>query len=725
MTSFNKCSTISLYRYAPVTDPGVVDREWHFDEQFGTVAGSTTAAGRALRLGHDFTLPTTTVSVNPEPDLNDTDNTALELDIQVVDTYITVPEGGAWIRYAGASEGYWAIEVGYCCGPLQLAAELGYQDREDAQAIVGPVFLPEGQHVWRGWNIDTGGTNSSHGAQYSADGVTFTGVPFAGLEFSQTKRKIECNPDHPECDPVPDGWSKCYPTCTGVLLDPFPADTYTPEEPRQIEVTCSQLQSLGNQGNLIVGCEYIVTDYNRGTLGPARIHTHAVSATEVSHSVSVDTQWDDSAWMGRWDPDTCRIYDLFDNLGNKIRSDNGDEIEVFPWGSTLVTGNEFTDFDFNYGGGTVRDNVGHPTARLDTSGTAIAERNTIQNGGSYAILSDSAIVRDTVIESGGRLVISKAATLNDSRISETSYVRYDGLDVLRTVWDSFTTMYALGGVGTIDDSNFSSSYIDLRNAADVDFDEVNAEAYGYISGNGSARIRLLRVTASESGNVTAFAGAVLDARYSKATTGGYIYSRQGELLVQYSNTLSGGGIDQNSTGANSVLRVTSDNSRIEFRDTSTDNDVVWSTATALGYIQFRGDTNGVTADRVDVSSGGRITWIDAEGGFARYVEISSISYAQIQNTVGVRVSQLDFSSNGRMLIDGGTGEVYAVQLSSIAYLRLLNHGGILRYSDFDSYFYYYMTGNTGIKQALDGSGRRTHTETNLAGTITGTPVQNW
>ena len=223
MTSWNKCQDVPVYRLAPNDAPGVIDREWHDTAPAGSVSNSTTAIGRAFRLGHDFSLPVDTQTVNAEPDLNDTNNTANELDIQVVDTYVTVPAGGIWIQYSGGSEGYWAIEVGECCGPLELRAELGYREAVDGgSSIVGPVFLPEGQHAFRGWNIDSGGTNSSHAAQYSVDNTTFSGTPPAGVEFSTVKRAIECELIG-LCDPVEDGWSLCYPTpCTPGIVDPLP-----------------------------------------------------------------------------------------------------------------------------------------------------------------------------------------------------------------------------------------------------------------------------------------------------------------------------------------------------------------------------------------------------------------------------------------------------------------------------------------------------------------------
>lgn len=208
---------------------GVRNREWHDTQPAVAISASTTAIGRAFRLGHDFTLPTTTNTVITNLNLDDTDNTAGELDIQVLDTYITVPSGGGiWVQYQGGSEGYWAIAVGECCAPLSLQDELGYVDRLDNNAVVGPVFLPEGQHAFRAWNIDSGGTNSSHSVRYSTDGTTFAAALPTGVELNQEKKTIECQ-KIVGCEDVPEGWDLCYPyVCSPSVVDPVPSLDVSP-----------------------------------------------------------------------------------------------------------------------------------------------------------------------------------------------------------------------------------------------------------------------------------------------------------------------------------------------------------------------------------------------------------------------------------------------------------------------------------------------------------------
>lgn len=254
--------TVSIYQLAAGT-PGVRNREWHDTAPVVPISASTTAAGRAFRLGHDFSLPTTTNTVITSLSLNDTNNTAGELDVQVLDTVITVPAGGIWVRYTGGSEGYWAIEVGLCCGPLELRDELGYSDRLDATAEVGPVFLPEGQHNFRAWNIDSGGSNSSHAVSYSTDGTNFAAALPAGTTLTLEKRPVDCV-QHPVCDPIPVGWSKCPPAqCAAGPVDPAPeVPVVVPAASSLIPIADNEVDTAIRTGQIGTSTDYARADHN-------------------------------------------------------------------------------------------------------------------------------------------------------------------------------------------------------------------------------------------------------------------------------------------------------------------------------------------------------------------------------------------------------------------------------------------------------------------------------
>lgn len=183
----NNCEVFDYYELTNVTGT-LRNREWH--DTAPTVPNTAgTEEGRNFRLNHDFSLPTTTDNSQSNLQLNDTDNTPVELDIQVKEGFVIVTEPMD-LRYIDNSEGYWAVELGQCCGELELLAENGgfFAGRNM------PFSLPVGIHKIRLWNIDSGGSNSSANLQYSTDGgiswVTDNTPP--NIQISETKPSQEC-----------------------------------------------------------------------------------------------------------------------------------------------------------------------------------------------------------------------------------------------------------------------------------------------------------------------------------------------------------------------------------------------------------------------------------------------------------------------------------------------------------------------------------------------------
>lgn len=171
-----------------IPNGGLRNREWHDTAPVVPIAASTTQVGRDFYDNHDESLPTTTDTIVSTLVLNDTDNTASELDIQYLEGSLVVEEG-LWIQYAGASEGYQAIYVGECGGPLERLADGG-----GSGITVGPVYLPKGTHQVRLVNIDSGGTNSSKNLQVSTDGITFvTDNTPEGVLLSQSTPVETCH----------------------------------------------------------------------------------------------------------------------------------------------------------------------------------------------------------------------------------------------------------------------------------------------------------------------------------------------------------------------------------------------------------------------------------------------------------------------------------------------------------------------------------------------------
>lgn len=498
-----------------------------------------------------------------------------------------------------------------------------------------------------------------------------------------------------------------------------------------IELTCRQLRNLGNAGQVDPGQPYLVTDYNRGTVGAATILTHGVTENTVSWDVAVQTTWDDSAWMGRWDPDTCRVIDLFDNRGNKVRSDNGDEVETFPWGNPRVYGNDFTDFDFNYtDGALVADNVGSPTGRLWVTDAGADIRNSEFNSQADVRITGPARVYRTRVSSNGRLYL--VGGLMDRGVVEGySYVNYDALEVRSSRFSATTAFYGVGAVGRVDNSTFDRAYVDLRNNGNVDLDDVSLDSYGSIYGNSGARIRLYRCSATSRGYFQTTAGATLIAQYCTAETNGYIRSATngGTLNVTQSKVSNGSRIYHASTGSNTVqYSSATDQAFIDFFDTTTGNFVIRTSVSSYGYVRFYGTTSGSRTDRVSCRSNGYVVLRDCATTQVRYSTFDTgQGYINIQRCTGLLVDYCSFMGYGRALVQDSSGRITGLVLTSTAYLRLTGQTatGQIRYSEFNSYFYFYSTGNSSVKQGLHGSGRQTYTDPAPATAITGPGVRNW
>jgi hypothetical protein len=184
------CQDFSITKMWSISNvtPGLRNREWHDTAPTAPLTAGT-AEGRAFRDAHDFALPTTTDNLSNNLQLNDTDNTAGELDVQVKDGYVIATKPIP-VAYSGASEGYWAVELGYCCGELQDVAENGgfFAGRRM------DFTIPEGIHRIRIWNIDSGGSNSSANL-YLQDATGELGpldnLP-EGLTLSLTKPEQTC-----------------------------------------------------------------------------------------------------------------------------------------------------------------------------------------------------------------------------------------------------------------------------------------------------------------------------------------------------------------------------------------------------------------------------------------------------------------------------------------------------------------------------------------------------
>lgn len=479
--------------------------------------------------------------------------------------------------------------------------------------------------------------------------------------------------------------------------------------------TRAQLLALRNASNLIPGCVYTITDFSRGTLNNSvLIHTHAAAKNKLFKDVAVETGWDVAPWFGTYDIDTARVIELHDNLQNIIKSDNGDEIETFPWGNTRVTGNQFSDFDFNYNdsGARVDNNVGMPTGRLDITGaTTYVANNEFQSQTDVDALDGAQVFRTTV-QSNGRL-LATGITVERCTIGNYAYFRSDGIDIRSSVLEAGALVYGTGGVGRIDQYRFGRSYNDFRNCALVDLDDGSVDDYSKTYANGAKRIKLNGCNAQSNGYFQAYPGKELEATYCSVADGGYIRARDGVLTITNSHMNSAGRVDHFSSGANRVTHSHCKTSGyIYFGETVTGTLVDYCSAAESGYIAMRDASGaGTRAHRCRVSAG-YILVSDSTAALVYYSSVESVnSYIRIDDSPAFSVFNVCAQSYGRMnVLAGRAGGVNGIELNSTGYLRLSGGAGNINHSAFVAYFYLYVTNQTGgSKQGLYGRGRQTLT----------------
>lgn len=189
--------TETLYQMVGDTelDGELRNREWHDTQPASALISDpivATQIGRDFYANHDFTLTPDTDSTVTSLVLNDTNNTATELDIQTIDGIVEVKQGG-WFRYSGSSEGYWAVYLAQCCkGELVRIADSG----GFSPTRVMEFYLPKGTHQFRLVNIDSGGSNSSATFGYSLDsGITYINdntPPKDVITFGSNKLEEKC-----------------------------------------------------------------------------------------------------------------------------------------------------------------------------------------------------------------------------------------------------------------------------------------------------------------------------------------------------------------------------------------------------------------------------------------------------------------------------------------------------------------------------------------------------
>lgn len=159
---------VELYQIVGKT-PGLRNREWITDDPTFAFGTDGPARDYAYAFDYDSAPDTDTVVTDFVASLNDTSNTANELDLQLRTGYLCVPEAFE-MRWTTGSEGALLVRLGKCCGPLE---EVLWHPKDVGSGATPSIVIPAGIHKLWILNQDSGGSNSNWQPETSTDGVNW------------------------------------------------------------------------------------------------------------------------------------------------------------------------------------------------------------------------------------------------------------------------------------------------------------------------------------------------------------------------------------------------------------------------------------------------------------------------------------------------------------------------------------------------------------------------
>lgn len=295
-------------------------------------------------------------------------------------------------------------------------------------------------------------------------------------------------------------------------------------------MTRAALITLRNAGGLVKDCDYVVTDHVQGRLvAGTEIHLQAVSATELSENVSVNTTYDNEAWLGIYDLDRGLVLELHDNRMNIARGFNGTEVSNFDWGNTNIT-------DTTVDSSTWTSTIGSPRTVLGL---------TVEDG---SLLNTTGWVGGSI----QRAKISLGSTVNmvNANVTLTSAtVTKSTMNLSAYTGASNLINYSLDNSSVVDLSSSSSSVtlqnVSLRNSSTLFHSGVSS---GTITGNNLIMDNNAVISRTNGAGNLSLNRAIL-------SNNGRIFHSQGTIaLADY--TITDGAVIQQSTGVGGNISLT-------------------------------------------------------------------------------------------------------------------------------------------------------------------------
>lgn len=366
------------------------------------------------------------------------------------------------------------------------------------------------------------------------------------------------------------------------------------------------------------------------------------------------------------------------------------------------------------------------------SGAANVDTVTIKQNANLTIsggsLSDTSIQEDAqvILISGSHYENVFGASTIFTQIG-TGYIRYSTIEGT-TTWTNgdvnisnvnsyVSTVDTTGSAGAISNSTFSRAYMqNLQNIPSLTITDSTVTDYGTVQTNGATRIYLYRSHIKSGGRVLVSANSRIDASYTTVSDYGYLQSTAngGFLTANYCDVSSYGYIRNTTVNTHIAERChVSSQSNIRFDGTANNCRVYYSNATGGGSIYHSGSSNASYIYYANADSLGQIYTQNSTDARMYYCSATSYGYVRSLNcTSGTHyMYYCNGTARGYVQMNNAGGRMYAVNASSQSIVEKRGAGGNIYYSNFDAYFYAYITRTTGTSSGLFGMGRRTQTVT--------------
>jgi hypothetical protein len=294
-------------------------------------------------------------------------------------------------------------------------------------------------------------------------------------------------------------------------------------------MTRSALLALRSGGSLSVDCHYVITDHVQGTLAAGTTVTlHAVSSTELSENVEVNTLFDNEAWVGIYDLDASSIIYLRDNRGNEV--DGATQVGQFDWGNTSYSYFKVLE------GSTLTATIGNP---------AIKQRVTVKGASTLNLTGFTGTMFDCEISDIAQCNLANTSltfsgnTVTDGTQFFAQALTAAGASVQRGVFRNSLVTLSGAGVPTIYDTDILSSTATHNSAGALTWATCTFSGSATVTHTGAGAQSLTRCDVASGGRVLHVGAGPITASGCVIEQGAYYQNNGTGTLTATDHTCTG------------------------------------------------------------------------------------------------------------------------------------------------------------------------------------------